>query len=192
MKVFKKNKRTRGQGTVEFALALPILLLIVFGMIEFGRMLFVYIVINSAAREAARYGITVGDGTIYHTLHTGEDVVTQRYYDCDGIRAAAMEIGKFAGVKVGQISITYDHGPNITDLSDFPDPPKCYWVRHRIVEHPFHSDMINYGDRIKIYISVPYTPLLSYLYLDIPDFKVRAYVNRTIVRNAKVAPGPAP
>ncbi len=42
---------------VELALILPILLLIVLGLVEFGRALFIYTVVSNAAREGARYGI---------------------------------------------------------------------------------------------------------------------------------------
>jgi len=52
-----KKRRSRGQGLVEFALILPILLLIVLGLIEFGRAFFIYTVVSNAAREGARYGI---------------------------------------------------------------------------------------------------------------------------------------
>ena len=49
----------RGQTTVEFALTLPILLLLMFGVIEFGRLLMTFSAVFSAAREAARYGATL-------------------------------------------------------------------------------------------------------------------------------------
>lgn len=44
----------RGAAAVEAALVLPILLLLVFGIIDFGRMLNAQITVNEAAREAAR------------------------------------------------------------------------------------------------------------------------------------------
>lgn len=45
----------RGQALVEFALVLPILLLMVIGIMDFGRALFVYSEVSNAAREAVRY-----------------------------------------------------------------------------------------------------------------------------------------
>lgn len=53
-------KDKRGQSTVEFALILPILLLIVFGIIEFGLIFNAYVTVISSSREGARYGI-IGD-----------------------------------------------------------------------------------------------------------------------------------
>ena len=61
---------------VEFGLALPILLLVVYGLIESGRAVFIYASVATAARQAARYGSATGDngaGTLY-------------YNDCSGIR----------------------------------------------------------------------------------------------------------
>jgi Flp pilus assembly protein TadG len=45
----------RGSVAVEFALVLPILLLVVFGIIDFGRMLNAQITLTQAAREGARW-----------------------------------------------------------------------------------------------------------------------------------------
>lgn len=47
-----------GQTLVEFALTLPILLLLIFGIIEFGRMFQAWVTIQNAARTAARYAVT--------------------------------------------------------------------------------------------------------------------------------------
>ena len=41
---------------VEFALALPVLLLLIFGLIEFGMLFSVYVGLTNSAREAARAG----------------------------------------------------------------------------------------------------------------------------------------
>jgi len=45
----------RGAAAVEMALVLPVLLLVVFGMMDFGRMLNAQITVNEAAREGARW-----------------------------------------------------------------------------------------------------------------------------------------
>lgn len=52
----KFKRRQHGQSLVEFALVMPILILILFGILEFGRIFFSYIVITNAAREGARAG----------------------------------------------------------------------------------------------------------------------------------------
>jgi Flp pilus assembly protein TadG len=48
------SRRIDGNAVVEFALLLPILLLVIFGITEFGRAIMTTNVLNSAAREGAR------------------------------------------------------------------------------------------------------------------------------------------
>ena len=50
------RKRTDGMSAVEFALLLPVMLLIVCGIMDFGNLYFQLHVANEAAREAARLG----------------------------------------------------------------------------------------------------------------------------------------
>jgi Flp pilus assembly protein TadG len=45
-----------GQGLVEFALTLPLLILILVGVLDLGRLSFAAITVTNAAREGARYG----------------------------------------------------------------------------------------------------------------------------------------
>ncbi|MBZ4664201.1 MAG: TadE-like protein [Caloramator sp.] len=53
--------RKKGQALLEFAILLPILLLIVMGISEFGIMLNSYLTIQNASREGARLGILGAD-----------------------------------------------------------------------------------------------------------------------------------
>lgn len=52
------EKRNKGQGLVEFALILPILLMLLLGIIEGARIIWAYVTVQNAAREAARYAVT--------------------------------------------------------------------------------------------------------------------------------------
>jgi Flp pilus assembly protein TadG len=56
----KSLKNEKGQSLVEFAILLPLLLLLLMGILEFGIMLNSYLTINNAAREGARLGIVSG------------------------------------------------------------------------------------------------------------------------------------
>jgi Flp pilus assembly protein TadG len=49
--------RTRGQALVEFALILPIFILLLVGLFDVGRAVFAYNTVSNAAREAARVAI---------------------------------------------------------------------------------------------------------------------------------------
>jgi Flp pilus assembly protein TadG len=53
-------KREEGAALVEFALLLPLLMMILFGIIEFGLVLYNQEVITNATREGARFGIVIG------------------------------------------------------------------------------------------------------------------------------------
>lgn len=46
----------KGQAVVEFAVVLPVLLLILMGILDFGRLFYSVLTVRSAAREGARYG----------------------------------------------------------------------------------------------------------------------------------------
>lgn len=56
MKLAKRNllRQQKGQSLVEFALLLPILVIIVFSAVEFGRLWMTMNVLTGAAREGAR------------------------------------------------------------------------------------------------------------------------------------------
>jgi len=52
----RRRVGARGQSLVEFALVLPVFLLIVFGLIDVGRFVFMSSTLSQAAREGARLG----------------------------------------------------------------------------------------------------------------------------------------
>lgn len=54
---------TRGQSLVEFALILPMMLVVMFMVTEFGRALYTYNVLATAARAAARAAVVSGSGS---------------------------------------------------------------------------------------------------------------------------------
>jgi hypothetical protein len=81
----KTRKRHRGSAAVEFAIILPILIVLLFGIVEFGLMLYDKAVITNASREGARYGIlfrnpghevTCSDITGVITAYTADRLVT--------------------------------------------------------------------------------------------------------------------
>lgn len=57
MRIRRSTSNESGQALVEFALVLPILLLVVFAIFEFGRALSAYQTITDTAREAARQAV---------------------------------------------------------------------------------------------------------------------------------------
>src|SRR6266478_3593651 len=61
----------RSQSMVEFAIVAPLLLLLIFGIVDFGRVIYVYITLNQAVNEAVR--VAIRDSAL---LPTNGDVET--------------------------------------------------------------------------------------------------------------------
>lgn len=69
MKISRYLKQNRGQAVVETAMIMPILILLLFGIVEFGQVINQYIVLTAAAREGARTA-AVSDDTAARTAVT--------------------------------------------------------------------------------------------------------------------------
>lgn len=54
-----RQQRERGDTLVELVLILPVLLLILLSILDFGRAVYAYHVVANCAREGARYGVGV-------------------------------------------------------------------------------------------------------------------------------------
>jgi Flp pilus assembly protein TadG len=87
-----------------------------FGIIEFGRLLFTYSMISAASREAARYA-----------------AAAEGYSDCAGIISAATRIGAFAGVDAGDVTIAYDEGPGTAEYSSVCPPSQYVNLGDRVI-----------------------------------------------------------
>jgi hypothetical protein len=155
-----------GQGTVEFALVLPILLLLVLGIIAFGHLFFVYSSVVSASREAARYGSAVG------LVESGSSL--ERFRACDKIRAEAVRMGTFAGIAPENIDIRYDQGPGSALLGTCPIGAE--------------GPDVKLGDRITVDITIQYKSIVPFV--PIPEIPLQATTARTIIRSLTVGAGP--
>jgi hypothetical protein len=100
IKLSKQSRKTSpGQGLVEFALALPILLLLIFGLIEFALIFSAWMIVENSARTAARYAVTGQFNAAYCSqfasftddawaaercdLHLDRDALGQQYWTPD-------------------------------------------------------------------------------------------------------------
>jgi TadE-like protein len=63
------RRRRQGQTLAEFAITLPILLILMFGIIEFGRIFQAWVTLQNAARTAARYASTGGWDESKYTMN---------------------------------------------------------------------------------------------------------------------------
>jgi|WetSurSiteA1Bulk_404760.scaffolds.fasta_scaffold85588_2 hypothetical protein len=171
IKPFKKmahSKREIAQTMVEFAIVFPIVLLITYGIIEFGRMVFIYTAITGAAREGARYGAAAGVGV--------NDIL--QYADCKGIRDAVKRTAFLVTIPDADIVITYDEGPGTSSKTDCP-PPLDF-------DNPDH---IKLGDRIEVRIeNVEFEPVVG-RFLGVGNFTFPDFVNtRTILVKIPIEP----
>lgn len=164
------HQKERGQSLVEFALVLPILLLLMMGILDLGRFLFLYSQTMNGAREGARYGSVSG-------LNTSPTV--PQYIDCAGIRAAAIRTNGLASQPT--ITIEYDHGT---------DPvlnQGCEDVNNR----PSASDILP-GDRIRVSVEATYDFLTPGLRNVTGPITVTFTSARTVLAGGTVVPPPFP
>lgn len=141
----KQKGRSKAQSMVEFALVLPILLMIVYGLLEVGRLIFIYSTVVSASREAARYGSATGLNVAGGVAH---------YRDCAGIRAAAQNVDFLGVISDANISITYDTGPGTSNYVTCPVGQATGGPSDTQINTPPLS-------RIKVQVSATFTPLAA-------------------------------
>jgi Flp pilus assembly protein TadG len=67
------SRSSLAQALVEFALVVPLFLLLLFAMIDFGRYVYYVQILNNAAREGTRYAIVHGSNSFTPTGPAPED-----------------------------------------------------------------------------------------------------------------------
>lgn len=145
----KKLSGYRAQAIVEFAIVLPILMALLVGILEVGRMIFIYSAVTNASREASRYASAVGldtdpdDGNNY-----------QKYSYCKGIRTIAKNSAYFMNLSDADITISYDHGPSAG--SPFDDCPVGA-IADTSIQVNSGSDL----DRVLVTVTTTYNPMVK-------------------------------
>ncbi|HSB00591.1 MAG TPA: Ig-like domain-containing protein [Anaerolineales bacterium] len=121
-------RKNAAQAIVEFAIVLPVLLLLLYGLLEAGRLLFMYSSVVTASRQAARYGSATGQGGNWLSEGGPDNSGVPRYQDCYGIRRAAKRadyLNAFNIATPGDIVIGYDAG---TDVAGNPIAISPAWA----------------------------------------------------------------
>jgi Flp pilus assembly protein TadG len=166
-KVSYIRKKSKAQGIVEFAIVIPILLLLFIGLMEVGRLMLIYIAVTTSSREGARFGSAVGT--------KGSD--TPQYKDCSGIREAAKRSSSLAGVSDGDITISYDHGVGTSTYAT------CSTL----------SGDISFGDRVIVTVTTQYTPMNVLPFLQLGSFPISSTSRRMIqAANPQIGVDPTP
>lgn len=154
-----KMPTERAQAMAEFAIALPVLLLILVGIFEVGRLMLIYSSINNASREAVRYASAYGLN----------DNNRNKFRDCEAIRTTAQRSAFLINVPNNNIQIQYYRPNKNADGTDVVDGVTGALSETLI---PSPGDVCNAasgedgdvsvksGDRVKVTVSVSYSPML--------------------------------
>ena len=99
---------TRGQSLVEFALILPMMLVVMFMITEFGRALYTYNVLATAARAGARAAVVSGSGSaVANATFAANDLLTKARLDTGATVSVAIDPNyNSSGVKVVTVTVT--------------------------------------------------------------------------------------
>ena len=78
MRIYKQISNANGAAAVEFAIVVPLLLLLLFGIIEFSLLLYNKAMLTNASREGARFGIVYVIDSGNAATHHSADEIKQR------------------------------------------------------------------------------------------------------------------
>ena len=150
-KLIPRNQKSSGgqraQAIVEFAIVLPVLLVLLLGVVEVGRILIIYASVTNASREAVRFGSAIG----FH-----DTTYIRKYQYCSGIRDAAKRSSFLANVQNSNIRIYYDSGPSTTATE------KCTGSSYGATSDT--TIVVTQGtSRVKVTVTATYTPITSLL-----------------------------
>ncbi len=93
----KSNHAGRGQSLVEFALVLPIILMILLGLLDFGRAFYTMVALRDAADEGASYAAIRPNDTVGIQRRAAEastNLVTIQIEDVSIIRPPTLAVGQ--------------------------------------------------------------------------------------------------
>lgn len=139
-KIKATKSLSRGQSMAEFSLVLPILLVVLFGLLEVGRAVFMYAAVVNASREAVRYATAYGVDE--------SDVLN--YQNCAEIRNTAKRVGFLLSLEDNNITIEHDTGPG-SSKSPYCAPGVNVDT----------SIEMNCGDRVVVTVTYDYHPIVS-------------------------------
>jgi len=131
-----------GQAIAEFAIALPVLLLLLLGIFEVGRAVFIYSSVTNASRNASRYASAVGF----------EDTGTYlKYIYCDGIKDVAEKSAYLMNPSDLTITISYGVVPPDINSKGYCD---------EVGGNDPHIN-VDTGDRVTVIVEAEYKPMLN-------------------------------
>ena len=114
MKINRWRSR-RGQSLVEMAMVLPVLTLLTFGLVDFGRAYYFQVSITNAAREGARVAIlNVYTGPQTPTCSTSNSYATCPVQSDTAIVQAVNNELQYSGITPGSVTICPPHDSSMS------------------------------------------------------------------------------
>ena len=175
-----RYSQPRGQSMVEFSMVLPILMVVIFGLLEVGRAVFMYAAVTNASREAVRYATAYGvnESDVLH------------YQNCAAIRNEARRVAFLVPLADDDITISYDTGPEAVDPDGIPgngdeyyDPPTdlgtCNGAADGVDDGVDETITLNCGNRVVVSVTLHYHPIVSLVPMEAQTFttsSARTYV----------------
>ena len=92
MKISKLLKNQDGVSAVEFAIVLPLFVVLIFGIIEFGVIMYNKAIITNASREGARFAILF-DSVVHTDLHIENRVKEHLNFDPNDNSSILINLG---------------------------------------------------------------------------------------------------
>lgn len=137
-----RNEGRRGQALVEFALILPILILLLVGIFDFGRAIYAFNTVNNAAREAVRLAIVDQNCNVVGQEAEDRAASVSVDWTYNGALSASAACFNAAGdVHVEYLEADYSGAGTFSDTCDpgQPDPngPRLGCVARVTVEYSY-------------------------------------------------------
>ena len=145
----RRQRASRGQALLEFAMVLPLFILLLLILFDFGRVVYTQHTITEDAREGARVGIAAPDLRLSYGAppQTPQDLYDQ-------IRSAALRLSQGTGLTAAEIS-GEAVACTLPATVDATSPSTC-----------FYPDGFDPGDRVVVNITTEVqivTPVISNL-----------------------------
>ncbi|MBI3748597.1 MAG: pilus assembly protein [Chloroflexi bacterium] len=139
-----------GQSLVEFALVFPLFLLLLFGLLDVGRLVYMNSVISQAAREGARLASVeaswIGQGAVRtECTQQGGTVVcpaSAAALQTDVVAAANRMVSPFGSIAASKVYISCDG----------TTPPTGAWTTYTCASH-------DVGDLVSVRVLLSFTPI---------------------------------
>ena len=177
-------KRIVGQTLVEFALVLPVLILIVMGVFEFGRMLQAWLTVQNSAQAAARYA-TTGQHSVAPSVDQW-DSARLAAIKAEALRkAVSLSINNSAGASSpGYFHVNvYASDPPVQG-AEYPGGPNARVAVDVIYNHPLITPLLN--------LIAPYVTLRAHSEMINERFRHPGYGTPVGVLPPTIFPTPAP